>query len=151
MRAENGYKTRQRELILRLLTENRQRHLSVDEVVDYLREQHSPVGKSTVYRYLDRLVEQGCVRRYFLEEGRGACYQYSEGTEACKVHFHLKCTVCGQLLHLECNQLEQISEHVRMRHHFIVDHTKTVLYGLCQSCTHIAEGDCSCEKASSPF
>ncbi len=32
-----GYKTRQRERILRLLTENAGRHLSVDEVVDHLR------------------------------------------------------------------------------------------------------------------
>ena len=93
-----GYKTRQRERILRLLTENAGRHLSVDEVVDHLRGQGEPVGKSTVYRYLDRLVEQGLVRRYFVEERTGACYQYAGGEERCREHFHQKCIGCGMLL-----------------------------------------------------
>ena len=56
---EVEYKTRQRALILQFLSDNRERHLSVDEVFDYLRAQQSPVGKSTVYRCLDRLVSQG--------------------------------------------------------------------------------------------
>ena len=43
---EVEYKTRQRALILQFLSDNRERHLSVDEVFDYLRAQQSPVGKS---------------------------------------------------------------------------------------------------------
>lgn len=58
---------------------------------DYLRAQQSPVGKSTVYRCLDRLVSQGRARRYFLGDGARACYQYVDGQGACREHFHLKC------------------------------------------------------------
>ena len=72
---EVEYKTRQRALILQFLSDNRERHLSVDEVFDYLRAQQSPVGKSTVYRCLDRLVSQGRARRYFRGDGARACYQ----------------------------------------------------------------------------
>ena len=94
---EVEYKTRQRALILQFLSDNRERHLSVDEVFDYLRAQQSPVGKSTVYRCLDRLVSQGRARRYFLGDGARACYQYVDGQGACREHFHLKCIGCGQL------------------------------------------------------
>ncbi len=135
-----GYKTRQRERILRLLTENAGRHLSVDEVVDHLRGQGEPVGKSTVYRYLDRLVEQGLVRRYFLEERTGACYQYAGGEERCREHFHLKCIGCGGLLHVECSYLDEVAQHVASHHRFAIDHTKTVLYGLCELCAAKQEG-----------
>ncbi len=135
-----GYKTRQRERILRLLTENAGRHLSVDEVVDHLRGQGEPVGKSTVYRYLDRLVEQGLVRRYFLEEGVGACYQYAGGEERCREHFHLKCIGCGVLLHVECSYLDEVAQHVASHHRFAIDQTKTVVYGLCELCAAKQEG-----------
>lgn len=43
-------------------------------MVDYLKSQGNGVGKSTVYRYLEKLVEEGKVRKYFLEEGAGACF-----------------------------------------------------------------------------
>lgn len=146
MGGTNGYKTRQRELILDFLTANKNRHLSVDDVVNYLRDQHSPVGKSTVYRYLDRLVEQGSVRKYFMEEGKCACYQYEEDGEACHQHFHLKCMCCGDLIHVECSYLKNVAQHVFEDHHFTIDHTKTVLYGLCGKCSDRAKGDSTCEK-----
>ena len=131
---EVGYKTRQRALILQFLSDNRERHLSVDEVFDYLRAQQSPVGKSTVYRCLDRLVSQGRARRYFLGDGARACYQYVDGQGACREHFHLKCIGCGQLFHVSCERLDEIAAHVLEHHGFQVDHTKTVLYGLCAGC-----------------
>ncbi|WP_066454669.1 Fur family transcriptional regulator [Anaerotruncus rubiinfantis] len=138
MEGSGGYRTRQRELIEQFLVANRERHLSVDEVVDYLRGQGSPVGRSTVYRCLDRLVVQGAVRRYFLEEGAGACYQYAGKGTACREHFHLKCIGCGRLIHVECDYLDEVARHVLEHHHFTIDNTKTVLYGFCESCAQKA-------------
>ncbi|MEM1483245.1 Fur family transcriptional regulator [Oscillospiraceae bacterium PP1C4] len=145
MNMESGYKTRQRELILDFLTANKERHLSVDEMMDYLRGQKSPVGKSTIYRYLDRLVEQGRVRKYFLEEGKGACFQYADDPDGCSRHFHLKCTGCGQLIHVECNYLSDVEQHMFKHHQFTIDNTKTVLYGQCEACSARLGGDCPCK------
>lgn len=145
MPMDSGYKTRQREFILDFLIENKQRHLSADDVVDYLRAEGSPVGKSTVYRYLDRLVGLGTVRKYLLEEGKSACYQYCEG-DGCHCHFHLKCTCCGALIHVECDYLVGVAAHVFEHHGFQIDNTKTVLYGRCQDCTAKIEGDPICAK-----
>lgn len=130
----------QRERILQFLTENRDRHLSAEDVAAHLRAQQLPVGRTTVYRTLDRLVEQGAVRRYYLGEGAGACYQFT-GREDCHEHFHLKCTGCGRLIHVECDYLGEVSKHVLEHHQFTIDNTKTVLYGLCADCAAKNQGE----------
>ena len=135
-----GYRTRQRELILEYLRKSQGQHLSAEELSDYLKQQGSPVGRSTVYRCLERLVEQGVVRKYYLGEGQGACYQYAKD-QGCGQHFHLKCVSCGKLIHVQCDYLNQVSSHVLEHHGFTIDHTKTVLYGLCAECSVKKEKD----------
>lgn len=83
----DGYKTRQRERILQFLTENRDRHLSAGGCGRPSARPAAPCrtddrlpGPST------GLVEQGAVRRYYLGEGAGACYQFT-GREDCHEHF----------------------------------------------------------------
>ena len=134
-----SYRTRQRESIWNFLQENKDRHVMVDDVVDYLKSQGNGVGKSTVYRYLEKLVEEGKVRKYFLEEGAGACFQLAGGDESCCKHYHLKCVRCGALLHVECSFLDQVHAHILQQHQFQIDSRKTVLYGLCEQCRETGE------------
>ena len=108
-------------------------------MVDYLKSQGNGVGKSTVYRYLEKLVEEGKVRKYFLEEGAGACFQLAGGDENCCKHYHLKCVRCGALLHVECSFLDQVHAHILQQHQFQIDSRKTVLYGLCEQCRETGE------------
>lgn len=131
---DRQYRTRQRELILEYLIQNSNRHICADDIVAHLKQRGTAVGKSTVYRYLDKLVEQNAVRKYVWEEGKSACYQYAPPNNACTHHFHLKCTACGQLLHMECSWLNEVAEHVSQEHQFKIDQSKTVLYGLCSQC-----------------
>ncbi len=128
-----GYNTQQRELILGLLKENAGRHLTAEEIETMTRRGGKPVGKSTVYRYLDKLVSQGAVRKYIAEEGKSACYQYT-GAAPCKNHYHLKCSACGRLLHVECEFLDEVGAHVLEHHGFVLSEEKTILYGLCREC-----------------
>ena len=132
--AKNEYRTRQRSDILLCLENNSQKHLTADEITELLRNNGSTVGKTTVYRALDKLVSEGVVRKYDYGSGKSACYQFISESEACIEHFHLKCTVCGKLFHVECDFLNGISEHVFEHHRFSVDNTKTVLYGICEEC-----------------
>lgn len=64
MAQSEGYKTKQRDHILQFLIENQSRHVTVDDVVDHLKQSGNPVGKATVYRYMDKLVNQGDVRKF---------------------------------------------------------------------------------------
>ena len=133
MEQPHGYKTKQRDFILQFLMQNQNRHLTVDEVVDHLKQSGNPVGKATVYRYMDKLVNQGQVRKFLLED-TGACYQYTANKEACAAHFHLKCTVCKKLIHLNCEFMSGMEQHIFKKHQFQRDECRTVLYGRCSCC-----------------
>ncbi|MBQ3546313.1 MAG: transcriptional repressor [Lachnospiraceae bacterium] len=130
------YNTKQRELILKYLSESEGKHIKADEILEYLKKNDTPVGKSTVYRYLDNLMEQNLIRKYTVEDGQGACYQYlgSEGHNHCKEHYHLKCSKCGELFHVSCEFMDEISAHILEHHGFTVDNSKTVFYGICKKC-----------------
>ncbi len=132
---KNEYRTRQRSEILLCLKKNSQKHLTVDEITELLHSSGSQVGKTTVYRAIDKLVSEGVVRKYDYGNGKSACYQYISDGEACAEHFHLKCTACGQLFHVECDFLNGVSGHIFEHHKFSVDNTKTVLYGICEECS----------------
>lgn len=135
MTQSNTYKTKQRELILRCLQEHKDEHLTAEDITQFLKADGNTVGKTTVYRHLDRLVNESVVRRYIAEDGKSACFQFSDGEE-CHRHFHLKCTVCNRLFHLECDYLDEVSEHIFAEHKFSIDNTKTVFYGICEECNN---------------
>jgi len=140
MNTTTSYKTKQRHQILECLIKNKERHITADEIRIALSEEKSLVGKTTVYRYLDKLVSQGIVRKYIVEGGKSACYQYMERNNVCNKHFHLKCVNCGQLFHLECDYLDELDAHIKDHHDFQVDNSKTVLYGQCGSCEGKSRG-----------
>ncbi len=131
-----AYKTKQREYMLEFLRSSGSRHITVAELVRHLQDCGTPVGMATVYRNLEQLVSEGVVRKYVLDEKSSACYQYvGDFPTACQGHFHLKCTQCGRLFHVSCAHLDALGAHLLEHHGFVVDHTKTVLYGTCQDCT----------------
>lgn len=135
-----AYKTKQRELILNYLIENKNHHVIAEDIAEHLKNQGNSVGKSTVYRYLDKLVNDGTVKKYYIEEGKSACYQYSENND-CNHHYHFKCTECGHLFHVECSQLDEMTEHLYQHHRFTIDLCKTVIYGKCETCSIGLKGD----------
>ena len=79
------------------------------------------------------------MRKYVIGDGASACYQYCGDDENRHLHHHLKCTGCGKLFHVECTYLNEIMKHVEQQHHFVVDFSKTVLYGLCDTCKNKGE------------
>ncbi len=130
------YKTKQRELLVNFLTENRDRHFTAGEIELALAHRGEKLGKATVYRRLERLVEEGVVRRFVSDGERVSCYQFAGGDE-CKNHYHLKCLRCGDLLHVECSYLDEMSKHVRAHHGFEVSTEKITLCGVCEKCAKI--------------
>lgn len=134
MATSNEYKTKQKEIIQNYLENHGENHVTIDEVLNYLRSNQISVGRTTIYRYMEKLTEAGTLRKYFLEEGMGACYQYIGENQECHSHFHLKCIKCGILLHVKCDYLAGADKHILEEHGFEVDNTKTVFYGWCKTC-----------------
>ncbi|MBQ3566903.1 MAG: transcriptional repressor [Oscillospiraceae bacterium] len=128
------YKTKQKEIILNMFLENKDKHLTAAEIVSYINSNNYNIGTATVYRYLDRLVSNGIIRKYFLDDKSSACYQYIDPEKKCREHFHLKCIECGELMHLDCSYMQAIGDHILAEHGFTVDNSRTVLYGRCKNC-----------------
>lgn len=133
MDKRHTYRTKQRDRILNCL-QNHREHVTAEQVREYLKAEGESVGQTTIYRNLDKLVEEGTVLKYASAGGLGACYQYVGQSGHSPDHYHLICTGCGQVIHLECRYLDELSAHIREEHQFSFDKFKTVLYGHCSRC-----------------
>ncbi len=130
------YKTKQRKELLAYLRSVSGSHVTVHDISNYFQQKGEPIGTATIYRQLDRMVAEGLVNKYILDQVNGACFEYVDKTEHCQqpTCFHCKCEHCGQLIHLKCEELEQIQEHLFSQHCFTLDPLRTVFYGLCEQC-----------------
>ena len=127
-----SYETKQSRLVNDFLKANNQKHFSAEEVYWALVSKGEKIGRTTVYRQLDKLCEKGNARKFIVGENEACCYQYND--ERCHNHYHLKCSACGKLIHTECNFLDKLSAHIFDDHQFTIDCSKTVLYGTCKAC-----------------
>lgn len=134
------YKTHQREAVISFLSDNPEKQFSVEELAGKLQEDYgekSP-GKSTVYRLINKLVEDGSVKRYEKGNSRQFVYQITAG-EDCHHHLHMKCLGCGKLLHMEHEQSDELIRMIYGGSDFAVDSEQTTLYGCCKKCS-LTEG-----------
>lgn len=127
------YNTKQKGAVERFLRSNSDRHFTVDSLLYELHSAGENVGRTTVYRALERLVIEGNASKYVQASGESACYQYVGGN-TCHEHFHLKCEGCGRLIHLECGQIDELGAHIEQDHGFKLNKFKTVFYGVCGEC-----------------
>jgi len=141
MKRDSGYNTKQKEKLIDFLINNKEHHTNVQEISAFLISEGTPLGTATIYRHLDKLVESGVVRRYNLDGKTGACYQYIDHENECHQHFHLKCLKCGKLIHLNCERLSRLNEHILEHHGFKVDPAQTVFYGECAECRKNETGE----------
>lgn len=132
--AGNSYTTASRTKILDFLKTNCDRTVNVNDIQQYLIECDHEVNITTIYRYLDKLSHEGTVMKYVAEKGNQAVYQYVELGHHCEEHLHLQCVKCGAIVHLECDFMREIAEHVEKDHGFMIQCKNSIIYGLCQKC-----------------
>ena len=96
-------------------------------------------GKSTVYRLVSKLVDEGALRRISDGKTRHVTYQYIRSGD-CAEHLHLKCNVCGRLIHLDCVTSHILEKRILKTEGFALD-DGALLYGKCESCIYaVKEG-----------
>ena len=128
------YQTKQKQSVLACLRANSTRALTIEELTALLHAQGEQIGKTTVYRWVDKLVQSGDVRKFPAERGKSAAFQLMEHPQSCEEHLHLKCVQCGKFIHLECDVMAGVNEHILEHHGFRIDNTKSLLFGLCSDC-----------------
>ena len=136
MAKRSCYKTKQRENLLSYLKTLKGTHVTVIDVCEYFKAQGDPIGQSTVYRHLERLVDEGVINKYIIDANSPACFEYVDKEEHCGAEscFHCKCEKCGKLIHLHCDELSGFKEHLSEHHQFKMNPMRTVFYGLCEDC-----------------
>jgi len=136
MANKSQYRTKQMAEILSYLQSMQGSHVTVHDIHAYFKSKNISVGTTTIYRHLDRMVAEGIVAKYVVDEKSSACFEYLGDKSHCHptVCFHCKCEKCGKLIHLHCKELEAVYLHLLNDHGFQVDAPRSVIYGLCEDC-----------------
>jgi Fur family ferric uptake transcriptional regulator len=121
--------THQREAIAMALFEA-ERHQSVDDLADQLRGQSEHVGKATIYRTLNLLVEAGLARELDFGEGFKR-YEHQAGETQ---HDYLICTSCGKVARFRREAMDRLQADIAAELGFAVQSRMLKIYGLCDSC-----------------
>ena len=127
------YHTKQKSVIRDFLISHQSEHLTADEMLDMLKSNETPVGKATLYRFLDTMVSGGEVKKYMIDNG-SSCFQYIGKDSPCQEHYHLKCNKCGQLFHINSLILSKAECAITKQYNFEIDQKRTIFYGICQKC-----------------
>lgn len=105
--------------------------LGAVEIENALRAQGTPVGRASIYRVLELLVEHGLVER--VEVGDGAS-RFEPVHPSGEHHHHLVCDQCGRLMAFDDPALERAIHRASNRLGARVDRHEIVLRGACQDC-----------------
>ena len=120
--------TRQRLLVANALAGSG-RQLTAEQLYRSLQRQVPGIGRATVFRTLETLVDAGVARRLELE---GHVYAYV----AClpKHHHHLACTRCGRVEEIDEAYVTPIARRLAADLGFEIDDARLDFYGRCAAC-----------------
>lgn len=115
--------------VLSVLENNREKHLTAEDVYRLLITQDEDIGLATVYRVLTQFEAAGILRRHNFEGG-SAVFELEAGEH----HDHLVCVKCGNVQEFYDDDIEQRQQVVSNNHQFeMTDHSLTI-YGVCSNC-----------------
>lgn len=127
---QTTYNTRQKTAIIEQIKQIGDKHFTIDGLCETMAKNGETVGRTTVYRLLEKLSKDGILRKFIMPQGESSCYQYVGEKSHCNEHFHLKCEKCGNLIHMECDELNSIAQHIKSHHGFALNPLKTMFLHL---------------------
>jgi Fur family ferric uptake transcriptional regulator len=120
--------TRQRLLVADALAASGRR-LTAEQLYRSLRRRDPAIGRATVFRTLETLVEAGVARRLELD---GHVYAYVACLPA--HHHHIACTRCGRVEEIDEAYVTPIAERLAEEMGFEIDDARLDFYGRCATC-----------------
>jgi Fur family ferric uptake transcriptional regulator len=97
-----------------------------------MKKEKEDVGLTTIYRFLEELEKQEQIKKYYNSKNI-AYYQYLDPCSH-ENHFYLKCSECGNLIHIDCDCIIDLEKHIQKKHHFKMDNKNIVITGYCSNC-----------------
>lgn len=138
----NGLKvTNQRIAILEVLNNRPGKHLTAEEIYEYVRKKYPDIGLATVYRTIQLLSELNLIDKLNLDDGY---VRYEIGAKnneySSHHHHHLICLDCGNIYAFQDDLLENLENKIKETLGFEVSDHEVKLYGHCKKCI-ISEGN----------
>jgi Fe2+ or Zn2+ uptake regulation protein len=118
------------------LIARRNGHFTAADLVDAARTRRLDIGRATIFRALDLLLELGVVERLDLPSGEHA-YVACEPTAH---HHHVVCSSCGRSAEIDDAGLRAVVDDVARRTGYAVDTHRLELFGTCPACQRKESG-----------
>lgn len=136
---QKNYNTKTGQAIQHFIEMHENQQFAVGDVVDYMDERGINVNLTTVYRNLDRMVEQNRLAKY-----KTACsdtYQYRivRADGGCHSHLHMNCRICGKILHMDGETMKRIVDSLSEEYGFVLECENSMLGGVCRECAAAAK------------
>ncbi len=104
-------------------------HLNHTEILERARSKYPDIGRATVYRTLELLVELGLLQVTFLGDATQRFIVPVGGH-----HHHLVCNQCGDVVELDECHFGSALERVSQQTGFAIDSHLVELFGTCSAC-----------------
>lgn len=130
LRAAGVRATPQRQLVLQVLREAGDRHLTAEDVCRAVQNRFPRFNRSTTYRVLETLCALGVVQQTQLGEGAA----HFEVVDRPERHHHLVCVRCGRVQNIPPDVISEISVRLAERHRFHIGTVDLMIRGECASC-----------------
>lgn len=115
--------TQPRLSILRVLQNNRDRHLTADDIYRLLIESGEEIGLATVYRVLNQFEMSGLVEKHNFESGQ-AYYELNDGEH----HDHMVCLETGKVIEFISDEIEKAQKKIAEAHGYDIESHSLVIY-----------------------
>lgn len=123
-----SYSTKQKEIILDVIRKET-KQFTIKDIYDKL---NHTVGLTTIYRLVDKLIEDNILNKEIGKDNT-TYYQYLDECNHDN-HFYLKCDDCGKVIHIDCDCIKELSNHVYTHHKFITNKEHIIINGKCNNC-----------------
>ncbi len=128
----NEYKfTPQRRMVLQVLAEHPDEHLSADEIYSLVKDKYPDIGMATVYRTLDLLASLNIVQKINFGDGKS---RFEMSQQERHQHHHLICLSCNDILEVTDDHLAQLEELISKEYGFKIQDHMVQFFGLCKKC-----------------
>ncbi len=134
MPLKREYNTKARRLIIEFLEKYSDNTVSATDIINYLKKTDITVNKATVYRCLNKLNKEKRLLKFTDEETQKSVYRLINEESDCNEHLHIKCVNCGRLMHLECELMEEIRNHLHNDHGYELKCDGSIIYVVCNKC-----------------
>lgn len=104
-------------------------HPTADEVYEYVKNSDSNIGKATVYRILNKMVEEHEILRLSMPIGP------DRFDATVSEHQHFECRICKKIFDIDIPEIPNIDSRLKSEFGFSVENHNIIFEGVCPECS----------------